>query len=304
MTDNLPGLKPSTRGSFTISPQGPGLVGPISTWNRNWNDSGYSTNVIASPMIVSYRAIMDSFEQQFTGVVQYNGGSHGGAGDVSTAALTTNLALTTDFNVVAVNLSEITSAIAAQQTSSVLLARALEELFQNVSLSFFKNTLFLEKVSSSSPITNVTIYTSYNKYVHSPGRLWLACGIAILVSSISVTTGCTTLLGKGLSYSNDFSSDMRVTRSREIDALVAPEDRVGNDPLPDHIKKGQLYLTASAAAALDAERQTLLAVEAKHDQISPPPLPEASKPHMYCLSTIDESRPLRESRQLASRKIL
>ena len=92
---------------------------------------------------------------------KYFVGSHGGAPDVNTTALTTNLAVTTDLNVVAVNLSQISTGIPAPQTSSIPLARALEELFQNVTVSLFSHTLFL---------TNVTIYTSYNEYVYSPGH--------------------------------------------------------------------------------------------------------------------------------------
>ena len=52
--------------------------------------------------------------------------------------------------------------------------------------------------------------------------------------------GCLALLQNGVSYTNDFSTIVRTTRSAEIDALVASSDQSGADPLARDLGRSKL----------------------------------------------------------------
>jgi len=77
----------------------------------------------------------------------------------------------------------------------------------------------------------------HNVYFYSPGTLWLAYGIAILFSSISATVGIVAVYSNGLSYSNDFSTVLRVSRHADMTVEIHSSDIDGSDPLPRYLAK-------------------------------------------------------------------
>ena len=95
------------------------------------------------------------------------------------------------------------------------------------------------------PRANVTTTSVHNIYVYSWYKLWLAYGIAILLTAVAVAQGLLAIFSSGASYSNNFSTVMRSTWSAK---LIVDASEVGDDcrdPLPDYLAKATLLLPAT-----------------------------------------------------------
>jgi hypothetical protein len=145
--------------------------------------------------------------------------------------LETDLALTAEMRPL---YSQFTSFEPPQDASPPSLASSIEQLFQNMTLSILAEPGFL---APQSALTAVDLHRVYNAYSYNWRRLALAYGIAITSTFCAILVGCYTILSTGFSYSNKFSTIVRVSRSEKLDVLIAPEDRRGHDPLPEHIAK-------------------------------------------------------------------
>lgn len=84
--------------------------------------------------------------------------------------------------------------------------------------------------------TNATLLQSLNTFTYAPRGLVVAYGIAILLSSICLALGLAAIYGNGVTYTNNFSTILRMTRDKAFDVSIqGEEDCSGADPLPDHI---------------------------------------------------------------------
>lgn len=74
-------------------------------------------------------------------------------------------------------------------------------------------------------------YEAYhNVYVYNPYKLWLAYGIALALSMIAVAIGLYTIVSNSASYSNEFSTIVRVAHCAISDPKLDAKDN-GSDPL-------------------------------------------------------------------------
>jgi hypothetical protein len=192
---------------------------------------------LSSPDQKSYFAFMDMLGSILTGTLWLTPESTVDTGLSSinavdhTRILETDLALTAEMRPL---YSQFTSFEPPRDASPPSLASSIEQLFQNMTLSILAEPGFL---APQSALTTVDIHRVYNAYSYNWRRLALAYGIAITSTFCAILVGCYTIVSTGFSYSNKFSTIVRVSRSEKLDVLIAPEDRRGHDPLPEHIAK-------------------------------------------------------------------
>ncbi|KAK5701853.1 hypothetical protein LTR97_004671 [Elasticomyces elasticus] len=133
------------------------------------------------------------------------------------------------------------------------LSRALEQLFENITISMLSEPYLLP--NHSSPFApprykKVTFTTYHNIYVYDPITLWTAYGIAILLTAIAVGTGTYALWTNGVAYDTNFSTVLRTSRLSKrlkgVDEELAGEDGQDDDgsrPLPDCLANATIIIT-------------------------------------------------------------
>jgi hypothetical protein len=121
-------------------------------------------------------------------------------------------------------------------TSPSSLASMIEELVQNMTISMLTVPELLNTQENS---TSMSVTTFYNVYHYNWERLALAYGVAIVLTFIAVLIGMYIIISTGSSYSNRFSTILRVSRHEDLDVLIEERDRRGQDPLPKHIGKAR-----------------------------------------------------------------
>jgi hypothetical protein len=104
---------------------------------------------------------------------------------------------------------------------------------------------------ASSPTTPVWSETYHNVYSYTSRRLWVAYGVSLLCATVAVALGLHAIFAGGASYSNEFSTILRVSRHAYLDYEVARDDATGRDPLPKYLAKSTLTV------AKDEEAPTL-----------------------------------------------
>jgi hypothetical protein len=76
--------------------------------------------------------------------------------------------------------------------------------------------------------------------VYTVRRLWIAYALATLGAAIPVALGLYTIFATGASYSNEFSTILRVGRRAHLDKDVSDVAADGRDPLPKDLAKATL----------------------------------------------------------------
>ncbi|KAK5744824.1 hypothetical protein LTR17_001901 [Elasticomyces elasticus] len=149
--------------------------------------------------------------------------------------------------------------------STLSLLQALEDLFQNVTISLMSEAQLQANETSAfaPPLTDVTFFESnIQVYSYDSVKLWAAYGCAIGVSALAVLLGFWTVFDSGAVYSDNFSTLLRVTREVEMSVDIALADRDGKDPLPGYLadstiafpaprSKGRVRATYSAVPKAD-----------------------------------------------------
>jgi hypothetical protein len=122
------------------------------------------------------------------------------------------------------------------------LGSAIEDLFPRLTLSLLSNPLF---VQGSAQRINATIESWPNVYTYRRQNLLISYGVALALTLLSCIFGCMTIYSNGSSYSNTFSTLLRVTRRNldGFDPLLTARDRTGADPLSRHLAKARVQLS-------------------------------------------------------------
>jgi len=95
------------------------------------------------------------------------------------------------------------------------LARGIEELSRNITLSLLSSDAFGLPVRSSVLIARQT-----NIYLFNEKNFWLAYGIAIFVTAGAILVGVAAYFTNGASLETNFSTVMATTQSDELQELV------------------------------------------------------------------------------------
>lgn len=182
-----------------------------------------------TPEVKSYLAIMQVLGDLLVGSLWWDGSLYK---TDRTRVFETNLAFT----------EELFPAYAMYTNSSVPLqglrplATVMEELFQNITLSLLSVPNLLAPQSTN---TTVTVTSTHNVYRYDAMRLWTAYGAALAAALLAAVIGLTSLVKAGASYSNRFSTVVRVSRDQSLAFTIDHQDRGGQDPLPDYIGKAR-----------------------------------------------------------------
>ncbi|MCJ1230870.1 hypothetical protein MMC12_007544 [Toensbergia leucococca] len=224
-------------------------VNGVQAITKYWEPYGSYNGAVAfaTQASINYQAIMDAFGKLLVGTVSVTSLEQQSeyVYTNSTSVLSTNLVSTEELAPLYSHLNQISGAVNVSSSlpGAQSLLDAVEQLFQNITLSLFTNRAFLSTLNSTErPSTNVTIASAQNVYEYTSSRLLLAYGLAVLFTLLCVTMGGLAFIRSGVSYSNNFSTIMRISRNPEIDALLNEADRSGIDPLPSHIAKAKFAL--------------------------------------------------------------
>jgi hypothetical protein len=186
----------------------------------------------------SYFAVMDLLGEMLTGTMWHvsNNGMYVPESNSSdhTRVLETNLAFSQELSPLYGGFTG--SGSPPYETRQSPLASMIEELVQNMTITMLTVPELLNTQGNS---TTMSVTTFYNVYHYSWERLALAYAIAIGLTFIAVLVGMYIIISTGSSYSNRFSTILRMSRYEELDVLIEEQDRRGQDPLPKHIGKAK-----------------------------------------------------------------
>ncbi|RSL68340.1 hypothetical protein CEP54_002880 [Fusarium duplospermum] len=131
------------------------------------------------------------------------------------------------------------------------LKEALEELFQNITISLMSSPLLQpNKHSAFKPNdTEVTFSTMHPVYIYARNRLWLAYGLGIACSILILCIGMLAIHMNGASFSNTFSTLLRRGRGASLSSEIEKVDLDGRDPLPEYIKDMKIKFSKGSVQA-------------------------------------------------------
>jgi len=147
------------------------------------------------------------------------------------------------------------------------LGSAIEELFQNMTLSLLSDSRFVR--DAQDPV-NVTISYSRNLYSYSQKNLIISYGIALSLAFLASIAGCIAIYWNGASYTQKFSTVLRTTTG--LSQVVAENDRTGADPLPKYLSRARVDLGRAGEKAMELGR-----VSGRTDERSAMIVPEGDR---------------------------
>jgi len=229
---------------------------------------GSDSTVSVSPESVSYQALMDVLGTVLTGAIWFfrgaihspgGGPNSGNSSEVvrpdvleidRTRVLETAIAQTRELWPLYVNITNATDqGLSPVAPSTALpLATVIEGLFQNMTLALLARPYYL---AAQSKPTTITEHVPRNVYAYATRRLWIAYGLALVLTLLVVGVGCAHVVNAGATYSNRFSTVLRTTRGAELDALIEAQYRGGEEPVSCAVRRARLGVGSSRDARVD-----------------------------------------------------
>ncbi|KIW03075.1 uncharacterized protein PV09_05721 [Verruconis gallopava] len=222
--------------------------------------SGEEAYVFTNLEHFGYQSLMDMFGHLIAGQITIYSRNAAGSFNFSTSstsvmqtALADTVELRPIFELAQTCNNGVTNCLSDNTTNKNLnitapkngtrLPQALEELFQNMTLSLFSDDVFLTK-KADSPQVNVILRSPQNRYVYTAWRLVVPYMVGLGLSAVGLAFGFWALLVNGVSYSQSFSTIVRTTRYAHMDSEIQAKDVVGADPTPTYIKKAKINLSS------------------------------------------------------------
>ncbi|KAL9040372.1 MAG: hypothetical protein Q9180_001949, partial [Flavoplaca navasiana] len=128
---------------------------------------------------------------------------------------------------------------AAEPRSTLPLQKALEQLFQNITISLMSAPDLQPNTSSIylPNTTKVTSTTAENIYIYASSKLWLAYGLAVGTTTLIASLGLAAMIANDASFSNKFSTILRLSRGAQLSYEINRPDLSGRDPLPAYANR-------------------------------------------------------------------
>lgn len=108
---------------------------------------------------------------------------------------------------------------------------AIEQLFENITISLLSNTSFQLSQDESTPVDVATSLTE-NIYAYHPRDLLLAYTLGALATLVCLAIGMSAIFRNHSAHSNSFSAILRATRNPDLDSLISDAETGGAEPLP------------------------------------------------------------------------
>ncbi|QYT05590.1 hypothetical protein H0G86_012479 [Trichoderma simmonsii] len=257
--NNIQSVNITTQGSFNnvSAMEVVAGVAPLEIDQTPHNPPIYNVQGVTN---YAYEAVMDAFGRMFVGAIvrDFDGDQYGNIGGVTidTNMASTPLLRTKEFNflqplTVTANLLSLKTLIAASPrlwnghfieeaaNSTIPMARVIEELFRNVTVSLMSNSLLQPNYSSPYAPPDIPVTQTHYALIYSyaANTLWLAYGIALGMTLLSILLGVVSIYhNSGFSYMSKFSTILRVAHCIDLSDAIQPEDKDGKDPTPRYIK--------------------------------------------------------------------
>ena len=100
--------------------------------------------------------------------------------------------------------------------------------------------------SYKPPQSQVTFITISPVYEYSDYKLWLAYGLAITISVITVIAGLIVMYLSSAAYNSSFSTILRLGRGAHLSREIVDGDHDGKEPLPKYLEKATISFAGSA----------------------------------------------------------
>ncbi|KAF7899622.1 hypothetical protein EAF00_003958 [Botryotinia globosa] len=133
------------------------------------------------------------------------------------------------------------------------LARGIEDLATNITISLFSEPKFLKQNATNVP---VTFTSSTNVFSYSPKYLYLSYGIAIFFTCLSTILGLYAFYANGVVHSTALSAIIATTRNPDLD-ILAGENWAANTSLSKDIRNVKLRLGVMRGERPGEERVAL-----------------------------------------------
>ncbi|KAK5727108.1 hypothetical protein LTR15_003000 [Elasticomyces elasticus] len=137
------------------------------------------------------------------------------------------------------------------------LRTALQTLFENITISFMAEDYLQPNYSSPyapAQLTNVTFNRYHNVYEYSTRTLWVAYGLAILFTVLSLVIGIISIALNQGSFRNDFSTVLRTTKTAALSIDVLESETDGRQPVPRHLAKARIRVGLGTATLDNATK--------------------------------------------------
>ena len=117
----------------------------------------------------------------------------------------------------------------------------MEDFFKNMTLGLRYGDL---PDADTSSMTEVEATSKFfrSDYVYEPAALIIAYAISNVISLLCVMVGIYAIYKNGASFTNNFSTIVRVTNHLDLEDQIDEKDRSGADPLPKHLADNEILL--------------------------------------------------------------
>ncbi|KAF2716058.1 hypothetical protein K431DRAFT_30342 [Polychaeton citri CBS 116435] len=149
--------------------------------------------------------------------------------------------------------------ISPLRSSRGSLARALERLFQNITLNVLSEPYLqpnFSNANSISPLANVTFITDHNVYQYDSVTLWVAYSIAVFCTALATLVGYTAMRNNGVAFGADFSTVLRASRidhTAEASTVEGVSEDDGRKPLPKQLANAMVVIHSTGLQRSEPE---------------------------------------------------
>lgn len=217
---------------------------------------------------LAYQSLMDSFQKPLLGAIFNEGNFENGITATDTRIMSTILSNQPELAFIRNFIWEVPhqsledndrSRAYFNRTvlSNLTLARALEQLFQNVTISLLSNEQFQYNTSlpgAPRPI-EIQTWTVRNVYVYGAPILWISYGLALAFSTAGVMVGLAVMGVTGVAFSNNFSTYLRTIRRAGLSLEIHSSDIDGADPVPKYLAGAQVAFFKSVRGVKSEDGQ-------------------------------------------------
>ncbi|GKT52227.1 uncharacterized protein ColSpa_12408 [Colletotrichum spaethianum] len=173
---------------------------------------------------VPFQAVTNAFSSMLVGSVHIYRGAQGAPQVIQTQVGMTTLAKDLGF---------FENQTSNQPEGGHEIPTFLEEMFRNITLSLMSQA----ELNPAEPIqADIETHAYQNIYIYSATALWIAYGVAMGITFLSITIGTWAVAAAGSSYSSKFSTILRLAFNVHLSEYLELRDTGGEDPLPDRLE--------------------------------------------------------------------